>query len=104
MNTSAVFDAEVRARAWCEEVGVLKEQHGRQGVYIFGDKPSILDAYATSLVAHLMDLGRDDLIANDTVRHYAMGVMSTLEWCRTTAGRRTIWEEADGPVSRLSPI
>lgn len=73
-------------------------------MYLFGDKPSILDAYATTLVARLIDMGRDDLISEPLLREYAVAVMDTDEWRKATFGRKTIWEEKLGPVNQLWPV
>lgn len=97
-------EAEELAREWCRDVSDLRQRFGRSGLYLFGDKPSILDAYATTLIARLMDLDRDDLISDSSIRDYAIAVMNTDEWRRTTFGRKTIWDESLGPVHQLWPV
>jgi hypothetical protein len=65
---------------------------------IFGRNPTILDAVATTLVARLMDVQRNELV-DDTMRSYTLGVLTTDEWRRTTQGRRTVYDASMGRLS-----
>lgn len=78
-------------------------QRGDARPWIFGDRPTILDAHATALTARLMDVDRDDLLS-EAVREYARGVMATPEWNMVTHGRRTVWDVSIGHVADLNPL
>lgn len=104
MEPANVEDVESRASSFCREIAALREESKDSGIYLFGDKPTILDAYATTLVARLMDLGRDDLISSSVTREYAFGIINTEEWLRTTLGRPTVWKASLGHVHELSPL
>lgn len=79
-------------------------QHAQEGTtWIFGHKPTILDAHTAVLAARMMDLGRFDLVP-DTARVYATAVMETPEWEKATHGRPTIWNASLGSVADLDPL
>lgn len=103
-DPNSVEDVEGQARGFCQDIASLKELSRGPGIYLFGDKPTILDAHATAFIARMMELGRDDIISSATAREYALSVMSTDEWLKTTSGRRTLWDVSMGPVRDLSPL
>lgn len=87
-----------------KSLGKVIRERPTPTTYLFGDKPTILDAHATALLARLLDLGRDDLICDPDIRDYALGIMNTEEWQRITHGRRTLWEDSYGDVSEMDPL
>lgn len=104
MEPANVEDVESRARGFCREIAALRQESKSTGIYLFGDKPTILDALSTTLIARLMDLGRDDLIFSSMTREYAFGVINTEEWLRTTLGRPTLWNVSLGHVHEMTPL
>lgn len=73
------------------------------GPWIFGDRPTIIDAHATALLARLIDVKRLDLLSEEA-SDYARGVMATPEWKEVTHGRPTVWHEHMGQVADLNPL
>lgn len=95
---------EARARIFIDGlVNLIQRQHQdgtSHGQYIFGRDPTVLDAVATALLARLMDMHRNDLL-DDTLRSYALGVLGTDEWRKTTQGRPTIYDDSLGKVADM---
>lgn len=85
--------AEIEARDFMADLSKLLRARGDESkTWIFGDKPTILDAHAAVLASRLLDRQRFDLIP-DTVRRYAEGVQITDEWKHATHVWPTPWEE-----------
>lgn len=82
---------------------LLQAQSRGDSVWIFGEQPTILDAYATVFILRLGELKRDDLTTAET-RAYAAQVKGTHEWDDTTHGRPTLWNESLGPVESFDPL
>ena len=94
---------EEQAREFNRDLTEVLNEHRKEGPWIFGEKPTILDAHATPLAARLMDCERNEILT-DEVRDYAQGVMSTPEWGKVTNGRRTVWDVSYGHVADLDPL
>ena len=78
-------------------------EYHQGGTWIFGDRPSILDAHATALLVRLLDCKMEHLMS-DNVKEYARGVVATPEWARVTHGRPTLWDVSMGHVANLTPL
>lgn len=104
LDPDNVQQVETRARTFIDGLANLIQRHRQGGTshgqYIFGGNPTVLDAVATTLLARLMDMQRDDLV-DDTVRNYALGVLGTDEWLKTTQGRQTVYDESLGKVADM---
>lgn len=73
-------------------------------MYLYGHAPTVLDAVATTLLARLMDMQRDDLLDDATVRDYATGVMGAEEWQRVMQGRRTVYDASAVVGTQPDPL
>ncbi|KAL6857970.1 hypothetical protein ACO1O0_005416 [Amphichorda felina] len=104
INPENIQRVEARARIFIDGlVNLIQRQHQdgtSHGQYIFGRDPTVLDAVATALLARLMDMHRNDLL-DDTLRSYALGVLGTDEWRKTTQGRPTIYDDSLGKVADM---
>ncbi|KAF7556753.1 hypothetical protein G7046_g6223 [Stylonectria norvegica] len=89
LDPENVARVEALARDFMRELLDVLRMHQRGGTWIFGARPTILDAHATALAARLIDVERYDLLP-DEAREYARGVMATPEWKEITHGRPTI--------------
>lgn len=104
LDPDNIIEVETKARAFVEDLEqVLSERSSETGPWVFGDRPTVLDAHATALLARLVDIERKDLIS-DAAQDYARGVMATTEWNKVTQGRRTIWDVSLGHVAELNPL
>lgn len=100
---TSIADVEAKARDFVQELDtILNEQH-RGKLWIFGDKPTILDAHVTALIARLMDVSRQDLLT-ERVQEYARGIFASEEWDEVTHGRTTLWNVSLGHVADLNPL
>lgn len=82
---------------------LLRKENRPDSIWVFGEQPTILDAYATVFALRLMELNRDDLTTAE-VREYAARVKGSPEWDETTHGRPTLWNESLGPVELFNPL
>ncbi|KAH6888096.1 hypothetical protein B0T10DRAFT_67844 [Thelonectria olida] len=106
LDPDNVAEAEERALDFMQElVEVLNQHHHSQGnkPWIFGARPTILDAHVTALAARLMDVDRADLLP-DEVQEYARGVIASPEWRKVTNGRPTVWNESLGKVAEFDML
>lgn len=95
---------ERNTREFMEElVEQLGQRSGQDPVWIFGDKPTILDGYAMPFAKRLHDLERTDLLP-EVVRDWALKVNETPEWQQVSQGRTTVYKESMGPAASLKPL
>ncbi|CAG9995849.1 unnamed protein product [Clonostachys byssicola] len=92
---------EEKVLRFVDSIGDIIKNRPPAAFYLFGDKPTLLDAHAAAFLAHLIDLQRLDLLPNPTVRDYALGIISTSEWQHITQGLRTVWDESVESVEGL---
>lgn len=60
-----------------------------QNEWIFGDKPTALDAHLVVFIARMTDVGRENIIP-DGLRRYGARAMQRPEWVSMTEGRKTM--------------
>ncbi|KAM3518663.1 hypothetical protein NHJ13051_008017 [Beauveria bassiana] len=86
------------------ELADIIEKHKAEGSrWIFGPRPTILDAYASALMIRLLDNERLELLP-PAVQEYARAVQSSDEWRQVTHGRPTVYDaSAMGPADELDP-
>lgn len=105
LNPENVDDVRMRARFFVDAVARLLRQEGRgDAIFIFGDRPTVLDAVATSFLSRLHDMKQTDLVDDDKAWDYHRQMMKTEAWRRTTHGRTTIWQPSDGPAEQWQPL
>ncbi|KAL6880982.1 hypothetical protein J3F83DRAFT_20242 [Trichoderma novae-zelandiae] len=100
---ASIEDVEAKAREFVQELESALNEYNRGKLWIFGDRPTILDAHATALIARLMDVSRQDLLT-ERVQEYARGVLASEEWNEVTHGRTTLWNVSLGHVADLKPL
>lgn len=99
-----ITHVEDQARDFMRDLAEVLKQHDQEGTtWIFGHRPTILDAHAAVLTARMMDLGRFDLVS-DTARVYATAIKETKEWAKATHGRPMVWNALLGSVADLDPL
>lgn len=104
LDPESVLQAEEKARDFMGHLSeVLGEHRGEDTTWIFGHKPTILDAHATALAARLMDAKRLDVLS-EAVQIYTRRVLETEEWRAVTHGRPTLWDTSMGHVADLNPL
>lgn len=103
VEPSHIQEVEDQTRDLTRDLAEVLSQHNDGRTWIFGDTPTILDAYVTALAARLFDIQRFDLLS-DTVRVYAEGVIKTEEWHKVAHGRPTNWDRSMGHVAELDPL
>ncbi|KAL3955092.1 hypothetical protein ACCO45_010655 [Purpureocillium lilacinum] len=81
----------------------IKIHKGEGKTWIFGDRPTILDAHAVAFAARLLDQQRFDLVL-DAVKGYVEVVRDTDEWRKVTHGRSTLWNVSMGHAADLDPL
>ncbi|KAL7818758.1 hypothetical protein V8C44DRAFT_318992 [Trichoderma aethiopicum] len=103
-TAASIEDVEAKARGFVQELdSTLNEYNKGRQLWIFGDRPTILDAHAAPLIARLMDVRRQDLLT-ERVQEYARGVFASDEWNEVTHGRSTLWNVSLGHVADLNPL
>ncbi|PTB70550.1 hypothetical protein BBK36DRAFT_1165073 [Trichoderma citrinoviride] len=100
---SSIDDVEAKAREFVQELDSALNEYSKGQLWIFGDRPTILDAHAAALIARLMDVRRQDLLT-ERVQEYARGVFASEEWNEVTHGRTTLWNVSLGHVADLNPL
>ncbi|KAJ3473981.1 hypothetical protein NLG97_g10047 [Lecanicillium saksenae] len=85
-----------------ELAGIIDENKTTDSPWIFGQQPTILDAYASALIIRLLDNKRLELLPR-TVQTYATAIQESVEWNKITHGRPTVYERSMGPVAELDP-
>lgn len=60
-----------------------------QNEWIFGDKPTALDAHLVVFIARMTDVGRENIIP-DGLRRYGARAMQRPEWVSMMEGRKTM--------------
>lgn len=99
-----ILRAERQAHDLMSDLASLLEVPKSEGkTWIFGDKPTILDAHAAALTARLLDQKRHDLVL-PAVKEYTEVVLKTEEWRRVTHGRPTLWDVSMGHAADLHPL
>ena len=96
-----IAEVERKCVAFLDGVSSLLQEHQKGEGWIFGSKPTILDAHAFPMIRRLMDRNRFDLVSQDDVKAYAEGVTKTKEWQRVSYGRRTLYDKSYGPATEL---
>ena len=75
---------EKMARAFLAELdSLLPEPNG----WIFGKKPTALDAHLIVFIARMTDVGRENLIP-DKIKKYGKWAMGGAEWAKVMDGRQ----------------
>lgn len=82
---------------------VLGQDRPEGGPWIFGAKPTIIDAHAVPMLARLVDVDRREFVP-ERLENYLRGAMATGEWQRVTHGRKTQPERSYGPARDLNPL
>ncbi|EHK22447.1 uncharacterized protein TRIVIDRAFT_17565 [Trichoderma virens Gv29-8] len=100
---TSIADVEAKARDFVQELDTILNEQNQGQLWIFGDRPTILDAHATALIARLMDVSRRDLLT-ERVQDYARGIFASEEWDEVTHGRTTLWNVSLGHVADLNPL
>lgn len=100
---TSIADVEAKARDFVQELDTILNEQNQGQLWIFGDRPTILDAHATALIARLMDVSRQDLLT-ERVQDYARGIFASEEWDEVTHGRTTLWNVSLGHVADLNPL
>ncbi|CAH0039286.1 unnamed protein product [Clonostachys solani] len=95
---------EEKVLRFVDNIGDIIKNRPPATLYLFGDKPTLLDAHAAAFLARLIDLQRLDLLSNPIVRDYALGITSTNEWQHITQGLRTVWDGSVESVEGLNLI
>lgn len=103
LEAENIAHVEEQARGLIAELEDLLVARGDRKPWLFGDRPTILDAHAATLAIRLVDMKRDDLLS-DLIRQYAREVRATREWQLVTGGRPTIWDSSIGPVRDTNPL
>ncbi|KAJ6780566.1 hypothetical protein PWT90_10657 [Aphanocladium album] len=85
-----------------ELAGIIEENKVTDSPWIFGQQPTILDAYASALIIRLLDTNRLDLLPT-TVQTYGKAVQQSVEWNKVTHDRPTVYNASMGPVAELDP-
>ncbi|KAJ6444119.1 thioredoxin-like protein [Purpureocillium lavendulum] len=99
-----ILRAERQAHDLMSDLASLLEVPKSEGkTWIFGDKPTILDAHAAALTARLLDQKRHDLVL-PAVKEYTEVVLKTEEWRGVTHGRPTLWDVSMGHAADLHPL
>ncbi|GJN81228.1 hypothetical protein PLIIFM63780_004760 [Purpureocillium lilacinum] len=99
-----ILRAENQAHDLMSDLATLLEVHKGEGkTWIFGDRPTILDAHAVAFAARLLDQQRFDLVL-DAVKGYVEVVRDTDEWRKVTHGRSTLWNVSMGHAADLDPL
>lgn len=96
-------DVERKAADFAADLSQVLEQHNAGGTWIFGERPTIIDALAAAFMARLIDTNQEDLVP-EKARAWGRKVMATPEWNKVTHGRRTVWDVPLGPVADMDPL
>lgn len=67
----------------------LKDRLAGPNTWIFGTKPTALDAHLVVFIARMTDVGRDYLIPTE-LRDYGAWAMQKPEWVTMMGGRKTM--------------
>jgi len=103
LEPESVQLVEQQARDFTNSLAKVLAQRKRDGPWVFGSRPTILDAHATPMIARMADVKRDDLLP-EVVREYGSAVRATDEWCEVTHGRPTTWDVSMGHAADLDPL
>ncbi|EQL01995.1 hypothetical protein G6O67_008350 [Ophiocordyceps sinensis] len=104
LEPDSILRAEKQARDFMRSLSeVLGERSRESTTWIFGEKPTILDAHAAALAARLIDAKRLDVLS-EAVRLYTSRVLETEEWKAVTHGRPTLWNSSMGDAADLNPL
>lgn len=98
-----IAQVEAHVSEFMTELAGIIEEHKTEGArWIFGQQPTILDAYASALIIRLLDNKRLELLPR-TVQAYGNAVQQSDEWNRVTHGRPTVYDASMGPAAELEP-
>ncbi|GFP53192.1 hypothetical protein TASIC1_0002037600 [Trichoderma asperellum] len=98
-----IKDVENKARIFIQELDKTLDEESQGHRWIFGKRPTILDAHATVMIARLMEVKRQDLLT-ERVQEYTRGVLASEEWNEVTHGRATRWNASMGDVADMNPL
>ena len=91
---------EAKAEAFVMDLGEVLTQRQSEGPWIFGDRPTIIDAHAAAMIIRLIDVKRTDFVP-ENVLEYARQVKATSQWQEVTLGRATNWDVSMGHAADL---
>ncbi|TQV93064.1 hypothetical protein V2A60_003624 [Cordyceps javanica] len=98
-----IAQVETHVSGFMAELAEMIEEHKTEGSrWIFGQQPTILDAYASALMIRLLDNKRQELLPAG-VQEYAKAVQASDEWNQITHGRPTVYDASMGPAADLDP-
>ncbi|PTB45317.1 hypothetical protein M441DRAFT_64980 [Trichoderma asperellum CBS 433.97] len=100
---SGIKDVEDKARIFIQELDKTLDEESQGQRWIFGKRPTILDAHATVMIARLMEVKRQDLLT-ERVQEYTRRVLASEEWNEVTHGRATRWNASMGDVADMNPL
>ncbi|RFU75034.1 thioredoxin [Trichoderma arundinaceum] len=98
-----IQDVEDKARSYIEALDRALSEHSQGKLWVFGERPTIVDAHATAMILRLIDVNRQDVLT-ERVQEYARGVSASEEWDEVTHGRTTLWNVSLGHVADLNPL
>lgn len=105
MDPENVEDVKLKAQFFVEAVaGILRREERRDGDFIFGGEPTVLDAVVTAFLSRLSDVEQTALVEDTTVWDYHRKMTETEAWRRIMNGRKTIWQPSDGPAEKWRPV
>lgn len=101
-NVTATEEACMRFSDFLTDVMLSQKQREgyEEGPWVFGARPTIIDAHAAPLLARLLDVQRPEFVKG-ILRDYVEGVKKTEAWQRTTKGRPTSYTRSLGPVKDM---
>lgn len=105
LNPENVADVKLKAQFFIEAVArMLAREERNGGSFIFGEKPTVLDAVVTAFLSRLLDVEQTDLVEDPNVWDYHREATETEAWKQTMNGRKTIWQLSDGPADQWCPL
>ena len=81
-------ETERNAKKARELMASLETLMTEPGGWLFGEKPTALDAHLVVFIARMTDVGRESLIP-EKVRQYASWAMDRPEWIKIRDGRQS---------------
>ncbi|KAI9904054.1 hypothetical protein N3K66_000583 [Trichothecium roseum] len=101
LDSDNIAEVESKCVAFLDGIATLLQEREGGGDWLFGNRPTILDAHAFPFIRRLMDRNRLDLVTQDAVKAYAEGITKSKEWQRVSHGRRTLYDASYGPAREL---
>lgn len=98
-----IAEVEAHVSAFMTDLATTIDTNKAEGsLWIFGQQPTILDAYVSALSIRLLDNSRQELLPA-SVQAYARAVEQSDEWKSVTHGRPTVYQASMGPVAEMDP-